>query len=74
MEKKVYWGYGIQQEPKVGSTISLTKVEVGGCSICTCLDKEYIENIGTITKIQRIAENMSILWTEDCGYAVYYTE
>lgn len=72
--KEVYWGYRIQRKPKVGSTISLTKVEVGGCSIGACLDKKHIENTGTITQIQRIAENMSILWTEDCGYAVYYTE
>ena len=72
--KKVYWGYAMKDKPKVGSTISLTRIEVEGFSLGFCLNKKHIETTGTINSIQRIAENMSILWTEDCGYAVYYTE
>lgn len=67
----VYFGYGIQRHPKIGEKLILTKVEVGGCSLGPALDKEQVE-IGPIEDIEQISQNMSILWTEEAGYAVYW--
>ncbi len=67
----VYFGYDIRRYPKIGEKLVLTKVEVGGCSLGPMLDKEQLE-IGPIEDIEQISQNMSILWTEDAGYAVYW--
>lgn len=70
-EKNVYFGYGIWRHPRIGEKLVLTKVEVGGCSLGAALDKEQLA-IGPIEDIEQIARNMSILWTKDAGYAVYW--
>lgn len=70
-EKNVYFGYGIRRHPKIGENLVLTKVVVGGYSLGSMLDKEQLA-IGPIEAIEQIAQNMSILWTKDAGYAVYW--
>ena len=75
--KRVYWGYGIagiNEQPKVGKSIELTKVEVFGKSTLGAVIQQQHHETKPIVKVQRIAENMSILWTEEEGYAVYWTE
>lgn len=70
-EKNVYFGYGIQKHPRIGENLVLVKVVVGGCSLGSALIKEKVD-IGPIEDIEQIARNMSILWTKDAGYAVYW--
>lgn len=69
--KKLYFGFDIRHYPKIGEKTILTKVEVGGCSLGPALQKEQVV-IGPIQKFEQIGENMSIIWTEDVGYVVYW--
>lgn len=71
-KKNVYWGYGITHIPKVGENMYLTKVEVEVFSLGVTISKKQVE-IGPIQEIEQIGENMSIIWTEEAGYAVYWT-
>ncbi len=74
VEKCVYWGYGTVFTPKVGEIISLVRVNVeeGGLSLKPFA--QPVTDIGPIIEIEQIGRNMSILWMEDAGYAVYWTE
>ena len=71
--KNVYFGYGLKKIPKVGETTILTKVYYPATYCAMSLKEEQIV-IGPVQVIEKIANNMSILWTEKTGYAVYYTE
>ena len=76
-EKMVYWGYAMPFEterPEVGKKLTLTKVEAaGGAYLGTVIGQTWHET-EPIIEVERIAKNMSILWTENAGYAVYWTE
>lgn len=70
--KKVYWAT-VNEVPEEGKNIHLTRIKISLCSEGTFTNPESITTT-TIQRIERIAENMCILWTEECGYAVYYTD
>ena len=70
--KKVYWAI-VDQVPEEGKSISLTKINISSCVEGIFTTQERVTTT-LIEKIERIADNMCILWTEECGYAVYYTE
>lgn len=70
--KKVYWAI-VNQVPEEGKNINLTKMNISSCTEGVFTTQESITTT-PIKRIERIADNMCILWTEECGYAVYYTE
>ena len=70
--KKVYWAI-VNEVPEEGKSINLTKVNISSCTEGVFTTQKSISTT-PIERIERIADNMCILWTEECGYAVYYTE
>lgn len=71
--KKVYWAI-VNQVPEEGKSISLTKINIFSCVEGVFTSQDKVATTALIERIERIADNMCILWTEECGYAVYYTE
>ena len=71
--KNVYFGYGLKRIPKIGETAILTKVAYPA-SYCAMSLKEEQVVIGPVQEIEKIANNMSILWTANAGYVIYGTE
>jgi len=74
VEKNVYWGYGTVFTPKVGEIISLVRVNVEEGGLYLKPYGQPVTDAGPIIEIEQIGRNMSILWMEDAGYAVYWTE
>lgn len=70
--KKVYWAI-VNEVPQEGESIKLKKINIASCVEGVFTTQESITTT-PIKKIERFADNMCILWTEECGYAVYYTE
>lgn len=74
MEKEVYFGYDMSDIPMIGKSLFLRKIKVNSryCSTIRLKTEQIL--VGPIQKIEQIGENMSILWTEEEGYVVYYVE
>ena len=70
--KKVYWAI-VDKVPEEGKSIKLTRINISSCTEGVFTTQESISTT-PIERIERIADNMCILWTKECGYAVYYTE
>ena len=70
--KKVYWAI-VDQVPEEGKSINLTVVNISSCKEGIFTTRKSILTT-PIERIERIADNMCILWTKECGYVVYYTE
>ncbi len=72
--KKVYYAeIGITTVPTIGESIYLTKIEYYRVAGFDSLTSERRMRIQTkpILKIEKIADNMQIIWTEDEGYVTY---